>query len=160
MSSVSRISKESSSNKGNKQVKVNNSSSEDQDRDANCSFFAVFSTFFKLQILVILSKMPQNTFFFFKDHFMHTSMETKWKILFLKPTYFFSSSKILFSFVRGWHLCQDANYVDEIIWLYFMTFDTFKKFCCNTEFCYLAFTVRAPVFGPPNFLYRIIYYWM
>ena len=33
-------------------------------RDANCSFFAVFSTFFKLQILVILSKMPQNTFFF------------------------------------------------------------------------------------------------
>ena len=45
-------------------------------RDANCSFFAVFSTFFKLQILVILSKMPQNTFFS-KDHFVYTSMETK-----------------------------------------------------------------------------------
>ena len=44
-------------------------------RDANCSFFAVFSTFFKLQILGILSKMPQNTFFF-KDHFVYTSMET------------------------------------------------------------------------------------
>ena len=32
-------------------------------RDAKCSIFAVFSTFFKLQILVILSKMPQNTLF-------------------------------------------------------------------------------------------------
>ena len=44
-------------------------------------------------------------FFFFKDHFVYTSMETKWKILFFKPKYFFSSSKILFSFIRGWHLC-------------------------------------------------------
>ena len=29
----------------------------------------------------------------------------KWQILFFKPKYLFSSSKIPFSFVRGWHLC-------------------------------------------------------
>ena len=46
--------------------------------------------------------------FFFMDHFVYTSMETKWKIKIFKPKYFFSSSsKILFSFVRGWHLCLE-----------------------------------------------------
>ena len=72
-------------------------------RDANCSFFAVFSTFFKLQMLVILSKMPQNTFFS-----RITLCTLLWKQM--KNTVF--QAKILFSFVRGWHLCIRAWHHD------------------------------------------------
>ena len=64
-------------------------------RDANCSFFAVFSTFSSCKYLWFWAKCLR-ILFFFKDHFVYTSMETKWKILFFKPKYFFfSSSKIL-----------------------------------------------------------------
>ena len=59
----------------------------DHGRDANCSFFAVFSTFFKLQILVILSKMPQNTLF--QGSLCVHFYGNKWKILFFKPKYLF-----------------------------------------------------------------------
>ena len=66
-------------------------------RDANCSFFAVFSTFFELQILVILSKITQNTFFFQGSlcvHFYGNKMKNtvfQAKILFFHPqnTFFF-----------------------------------------------------------------------
>ena len=79
------------------------------DAEMPTSFFAVFSTFFKLQILVILSKMPQNTFFF-KDHFVYSSMETNWKILFFKPKYFFHQKYFFLSLeLRGWHLCRRGN---------------------------------------------------
>ena len=67
-------------------------------------FFAVFSTFFKLQILVILSKMPQNTFFFQESLCVHF-YGNKMKNTVFQAKILFSSSKILFSFVRGWHLC-------------------------------------------------------
>ena len=56
--------------------------------------------------------------FFSKAHFVFTSMETKLKILFFKPKYFFSSSKILFSFVRGWHLCL-GTYLTHWRWFVF-----------------------------------------
>ena len=72
-------------------------------RDANCSFFAVFSTFFKLQILVILSKMPQNTFFqgslcvhFYGNQMKITVFQAKILFFILTHTFFF----------RGWHLCN------------------------------------------------------
>ena len=73
-------------------------------RDANCSFIAVFSTFFKLQILVILSKMPQNTFFLQGSLCVHF-YGNKMKNTVFQAKILFSSSKILISFVRGWHLC-------------------------------------------------------
>ena len=59
-------------------------------------FFAVFSTFFKLQILVILSKMPQNTFFqgslcvhFYGNKMKHTVFQAKILFFILKNTFFF-----------------------------------------------------------------------
>ena len=76
-------------------------------------YFAEMPTVPFLQYLVLFSsckylwfwaKCLKILFFSSKDHFVYTSMETKWKILFFKPKYLFSSSKILFSFVRGWHL--------------------------------------------------------
>ena len=86
-------------------------------RDANCSSFAVFNTFFKLQILVILSNMHQNTFFFLQGslcvHFYGNKMQNN----VFQAKILFSSSKILFSFVRGWHLCVYGNqneFVDSV----------------------------------------------
>ena len=81
-------------------------------RDANCSFFAVFSTFFKLQILVILSKMPQNTFFqgslcvhFYGNKMKNTVFQAKIPFFILKNTFF--SRKRLASLVPS--LISNAN---------------------------------------------------
>ena len=68
-------------------------------------FFAVFSTLFKLQILVMLSKCLQ--FLFFSRITLCTLLwKQNEKYFFQAKILFFSSSKILFSFVRGWHLCH------------------------------------------------------
>ena len=52
---------------------------------------------------MILSKMPQNTFFFQGSLCVHFYGNTVKNTVF-QAKILFSSSKILFSFVRGWHL--------------------------------------------------------